>query len=73
MGNGVELHWINVFGFLPLTVDRQNPIDRHGQNLAINTRLVVHFQNPDGAAGDHHTWYQRHGCDYQHIDGVTVT
>ena len=70
--DGLQAHLVDVFGLLPVGVDRQDLVDGHGQQLGVATGLVVHHQHADGAAGHHHARGQRIGGDHQHIDRVTV-
>jgi hypothetical protein len=73
VGNGLQAQRIQVFGLLPLAVDRQDLVNWYRQHLAVFARFVLHLQDADGAARHHHTGNQRHGGDHQHVDRVTVT
>jgi hypothetical protein len=43
------------------------------QHLAVFAGLILHLQDADRPAGDHHAGNQRHRRDDQHVDRVTVT
>ena len=72
VGDGFQAQGVQVFRFLPLGVERQNFVYRHGQHFAVLAGFVFHFQYSDGAAAHHHTGNERHGRDDQHIHRVAV-
>ena len=72
MGNGLQAQGVEVLRLLPLGVNRQDLVDRHGQHFAVLASFVFHFQDADGAARHDHARNQGHGGDDQHIDGVAV-
>ena len=70
--DGLQPHGVEVFGLLPLGVDRQDLVDGHGQQLVVAAGLVVHFEHADRATGHHHARNERHGRDHQHVHRVSV-
>jgi hypothetical protein len=63
---------LQVFRLLPVAVDRQDLVDRHGQDLGIAAGFVGHLQHADRAATHDHAREQRERGDDQHVAWVAV-